>query len=105
MVGLEDARDARVEVVEVEFFGDPLVRVRNCLEVQSDDLQGLHHVVDFIQVRFLEEQLHEDVQQLLVRHQLRRAQHEVWAVLDDLVALHLAQEGAQEVAVVWEVLP
>lgn len=91
MIWFEDTCNAGIEVIEVEFFRNEFVKFWDCFKVESNNFECFYHVVDFVEVSFLEEELHEDVEQFLVRHKTDRALHKGGAVLYDLIWLHLAK--------------
>lgn len=105
MVGFENALYPRVKVIEMEVVGQLPLFADDHSEVDGDQVQALHHAVSLIEAGLREKQHHESVQQLLVAYQLHAALLKLRAVVHYSVIVHLAEEGADQLAVAWEVLP
>lgn len=90
VIRFQDTSDSCVEIAKIELLGDLFVGFWQYFEIMSDDLEGLHYIINFVEMGFLEQKLNENIKQFLVLHQLNWALHEMWAILDDLVGIHFS---------------
>lgn len=82
--------DSCVEIAKVELFGDLFVGFRQHFEIMPNYLEGLHYIINLVEMGFLEQKFYKNIKQLFVLHQFNWALHEMWAILYDLVGIHFS---------------
>ena len=92
MFGLQDASNARIEIVVMKVIRKLLVILQNYVEVAFNEIEALNDASCLKEMGFREDQHHECSEQLLILYQLHIAFSHLCAEINDLTPVHLSEK-------------